>query len=420
MKKIAHFTFIFTTALFFMCSSIISAQTSEAFKELEGKVIDANTKDPLIFTDIVIKDSNISTVTNSDGEFLIKIPERFSDGILTISHLGYEKKEIKISSIKNPIKIALSNDYTELKEISITVNALDPKDLVIKTLGKKSSIYNNKNTIMTAFYRETIKKRRRNASLSEAVVKIHKQPYNNLRRDHIELIKARKNTDYTKLDTLALKLQGGPFSNLYTDIIKYPEFIFTEEDIPLYQFSFDASTQINKKPIYVVNFKQKEDIKTPLYYGKLYIDAETLALTSAVYSLNVSNRELSSQMYVRKKPRKVDVYPTQANYRVNYRTKDGKWHYAYSNISLTFKVNWKGKLFNSVYTLSSEMAVTDWEVHDTKLAKVRSQLIRPTTILSEKASGFSDPRFWGAYNIIEPEKSIESAIKKIQKQLKRT
>ena len=420
MKKIAHFTFIFTTALFFMCSSIISAQTSEAFNELEGKVVDANTKDPLIFTDIVIKDSNISTVTNSDGEFLIKIPESFSDGILTISHLGYEKKEIKISSIKKHIKIALSNAYTELNEISITASPLDAKALVIETLGKKSSIYNNKNTIMTAFYRETIKKRRRNASLSEAVVKIHKQPYNNLRRDHIELIKARKNTDYTKLDTLALKLQGGPFSNLYTDIMKYPEFIFTEEDIPLYQFSFDASTQINKKPVYVVNFKQKQDVKTPLYFGKLYIDAETLALTNAVYSLNVSNRELSSRMYVRKKPRKVDVYPTQATYRVNYRTKDGKWHYAYSNISLTFKVNWKGKLFNSIYTLSSEMAVTDWEVYDTNLAKVRSQLIRPTTILSEKASGFSDPRFWGAYNIIEPEKSIESAIKKIQKQLKRT
>ena len=34
-----------------------------------------------------------------------------------------------------------------------------------------------------------------------------------------------------------------------------------------------------------------------------------------------------------------------------------------------------------------------------------------------KASGFSDPNFWGAYNIIEPEKSIESAIKKISKQL---
>jgi hypothetical protein len=125
-------------------------------------------------------------------------------------------------------------------------------------------------------------------------------------------------------------------------------------------------------------------------------------------------------MYVRKKPRKVDVYPTEATYRINYRTKDGKWQYAYSNISLTFKVNWKGKLFNNTYTLSSEMAVTDWKIYDTKIAKNRSQIIRPTTILSDKASGFSDPRFWGAYNIIEPEKSIESAIKKIQKQLQRT
>jgi hypothetical protein len=342
------------------------------------------------------------------------------DGHIIITHLGYEEKEVKISSIKNLKKIALKPVVTQLNEVSITTTKKDARKIVEETLKKKSSIYNNNNALMTAFYRETIKKRRRNASLSEAVFKIHKQPYNNFRNDHIELIKARKNTDYSKLDTIALKLQGGPFSNLYTDIIKYPDFIFTQEDMDLYLFSFDKSTKINDRPIHVINFKQKVDNGYPLYYGKLYIDAETLALTNAVYSLNVSNRELSSKMYVRKKPRKVDVYPTEAAYRVNYRTTNGKWHYAYSNIALTFKVNWKGKLFNSTYTLNSEMAITDWKIYDIKLAKIRSQLIRPTTILSEKASGFSDPRFWGAYNIIEPEKSIESAIKKIQRQLKRT
>ena len=36
-----------------------------------------------------------------------------------------------------------------------------------------------------------------------------------------------------------------------------------------------------------------------------------------------------------------------------------------------------------------------------------------------QAVGFSDPDFWGQYNIIEPEKSIESAIRKIQRQLRR-
>lgn len=406
--------------LFLVSTSLLIAQDLKSFKEITGKIIDADTKKPLVFTDIVIKNSNISTITNSDGEFLLKIPNDFLEGSITISHLGYKKRELKISSIKNHEEIELTPAITQLNEISIRATMKNARELVKETLKKKSSLYNNKSTLMTAFYRETIKKRRKNASLSEAVVKIHKQPYNNARRDHIELIKARKSTDYSKLDTLALKLQGGPFSNLYTDIIKYPEYIFNDEDLPKYKFSYGNSTSINNRQIYVVNFKQQEGHSMPLYYGKLYIDAETLALTNAVYSLNVSNRELASRMYVRKKPRKADVYPTEATYRVNYRTTNGKWHYAYSNISLTFKVNWKGKLFNNTYTLSSEMAITDLEIQDTNLAKIRGKLIRPTTILSEKASGFSDPRFWGAYNIIEPEKSIESAIKKIQKQLKRT
>ncbi|WP_189362355.1 carboxypeptidase-like regulatory domain-containing protein [Algibacter mikhailovii] len=420
MKNIALFKMFCAFILIMQIPSSSLAQTAELFKEIEGKVVDENNKTPLIFADIAIENSNISTVTNTEGEFVLKVPESLLGESITITHLGFEKRKIKISSIENHEKIMLSSAITQLSEVSIMANNIDARALVLETLAKKSDVYTDQGTLMTAFYRETIKKKRKNASLSEAVVKIHKQPYSNYRNDNIELIKARKNTDYSRLDTLALKLQGGPFSNLYTDMIKYPEYIFTEDDLPLYQFNFENSTKINNRVIYVVSFKQKENYNTPLYYGKLYIDSETKALTSAVYSLDVSNKSLSSQMYVRKKPRKVDVYPTEASYRVNYRTKDGKWHYAYSNIALTFKVNWKGKLFNNTYTLNSEMAITDWEIQDKKLAKTRSQLIRPSTILSERASGFSDPRFWGAYNIIEPEKSIESAIKKIQKQLKRT
>lgn len=419
MKNKLFLTFAIFSA-FFLCNIInINGQTTDSFTEIKGKVVDSKTNDPLIFTDLVIKDSNISTISNTDGEFVLKIPNTLNNATLTISRLGYQKEEILISTLKSNQKIKLTQAITELNPVSIATYK-DAKALLKETLKKKKSNYNIRNTLMTAFYRETIKKRRKNASLSEAVVQIHKSPYGSVKRDGIELIKSRKNTDYTKLDTLALKLQGGPFSNLYTDIIKYPEYIFDREDIDLYDFSFDQSTQINKNMVYVINFKQKVGVTTPLYYGKLYIDSETLALTNAVYSLNVENKELSSRMYIRKKPRKVDVYPTQATYRVNYRTQNGKWHYAYSNILLTFKVNWKGKFFNSIYTLNSEMAITDWKTSDTKFAKIRENIIRPTTILTDETSGFSDPEFWGEYNIIEPEKSIESAIKKIQKQLKRT
>jgi hypothetical protein len=69
--------------------------------------------------------------------------------------------------------------------------------------------------------------------------------------------------------------------------------------------------------------------------------------------------------------------------------------------------------------MTCEMAVTDWEKSlASEFPRYRNR-IKSDIILTDEAIGFSDPDFWGEYNIIEPEKSIESAIKKIQRQLKR-
>jgi hypothetical protein len=306
----------------------------------------------------------------------------------------------------------------ELLEVQLSI----PKDaevLVRETLRKKGENYMNDPTVMTAFYRETIKKRNKNVSLSEAVVNIYKAPYSSYKRDELKLYKARKSTDYNKLDTLALKLQGGPFNTLFVDMVKYPDYIFTEETINYYDFSFDSSTRVNDKLIYVINFQQKAEIMDPFYTGKLYIDAENKILTSASYSLNITDKQMAAQMFVRKKPRNANVWPTKVSYRVDYREKDGKWYYGYSNVLLEFKIDWDKKLFNSVYSMSCEMAVTDWEKNLANAHLTAKERIKSSIILSDEAIGFADPDFWGEYNIIEPEKSIESAIKKIQRQLRR-
>ena len=66
------------------------------------------------------------------------------------------------------------------------------------------------------------------------------------------------------------------------------------------------------------------------------------------------------------------------------------------------------------------MAITDWELTSSSENKyLLKDRLRPSIIISDEVSGFSDPDFWGAYNLIEPDKSIESAIDKIRKQLKR-
>ena len=65
------------------------------------------------------------------------------------------------------------------------------------------------------------------------------------------------------------------------------------------------------------------------------------------------------------------------------------------------------------------MAVTDWGKESEKKSIDFKEKLKPSVIISDEASGFTDHQFWGEYNVIEPEKSIESAIKKIQKQLQK-
>ena len=56
---------------------------------------------------------------------------------------------------------------------------------------------------------------------------------------------------------------------------------------------------------------------------------------------------------------------------------------------------------------------------DTKNAKPTERL-RSNVVLTDQLTGFADPEFWGEYNVIEPEKPIEMAIKKIHKKLEKT
>lgn len=410
---------IILLSLVFIIGFSTSILAQNKYKQYKGIVIDSQTEKPLVFASLLVSDTNISTISNTDGKFLLKIPDSISNTEITVSFLGYHKKQISLSEFtKGKIRIMLIASVTKLSEIDISLPK-DAKALVRQTLKKKGDNNLNKHSIMTAFYRETIKKRKKNVSLAEAIVNVYKQPYTSLKKDNIKLYKARKSTDYTKLDTLALKLQGGPYNALYIDLMKYPEYMFTSNVIDLYTFSFAPSTTINERSVYVVNFKQRDEVKEPLYYGKLFIDSKTLALTSAVYSLNVENKELTSKLFVKKKPKDVFVYPTQAAYRVDYREKDGRWYYGYSNVQLTFKIKRKGKLFNSVYSLISEMAITDWKINTEKEKVKFKERLRQSIIIADEASGFSDPEFWGAYNVIEPEKSIESAIDKIKRQLKK-
>ena len=393
------------------------SKETQNFTEFKGKILDAQTNKVLVFATITIKGTNASTVSNAQGDFVLKVPNSLLKNALEVSFLGYETltKQLDVK-VSNAFNLALEPAAIALNEVDLIIPKY-AKTLVEETLASKGENYFNNPTLMTAFYRETIKKRRKNVSLSEAVVSIYKSSYVSNRKDDLALYKARKSTDYAKLDTLALKLQGGPFNTLYIDVMKYPEYLFSETYMDRYKFSYGSATRVNDQLVYIVNFEPRSYLEEPLFKGQLFIDVEHKILTKAIFSLDLSNPKEAARLFVKKKPKNANVWPTKVAYRVDYREKDNKWYYGYSNLQLSFKIDWDDKLFNSVYTLNCEMAITDWENTDRDQMPKRRDLLKTSMILTDEAIGFSDPDFWGNYNIIEPEKSIENAIKKIRKQL---
>jgi len=393
--------------------SVNNLTDSSSFKQFKGSILDSKTRNELIFASISVSGTTISTISNSEGKFSIKIPLEKQNSNLVISYLGYKNKVIPIKDLKPEKNIlVLEPSNTILEEVVVKV--LDAKNIFLAVLKNRSQNYGVDPIQMTGFYRETIRKRRSYVSLSESIVTIQKQPFSLGSQDQINLFKGRKNADYAKLDTVNFKLQGGPFSALYIDLIKYPSFLFSENAFEVYDFSLEEITQINDNQVLVLAFKQKPNNENPLYYGKLYIDAKSLAVISASFQLNVEDKVKAGLQFTSKKPVGVDVYPTEVRYQINYRQQNGKWIFAYSRGDLTFKLKWDKKIFNSIYSTTFEMAVTDWKEQDIKENQITKKLTS-NVIMSDKVDSLADPDFWGEYNIIEPEKSIETAIRKIQR-----
>ncbi len=426
MNKMKPYLFYFRCimGLFFFFLAIIQSEAqihpinnsdSSSFKYFKGTILDSKTKNELTFASITVSGSNISTISNSEGNFLIKIPTDRQDASLIISFLGYTDKVVSIKDLKQEKNLLYLEPVNILLK-EVVVNVMDANKIFSNVLNNRSKNYGDSPIQMISFYRESIKKRRTYISVLESIVDIQKMPFSTGLQDQVNILKGRKNADYTKLDTVNFKLEGGLFSALYIDIIKDPSNIFSENVFELYDFHFEDITQINDKQVLIISFKQKlsNEDPNPLYSGKLFIDAKSFAIISATFQLNVENKIKAGLIFTRKKPKGVVIYPTEVSYQVDYRQQNNKWIFSYSRGDITFKLNWDKWIFNTTYNTTFELVNTDWQNQDSK-AQINTQKLSPYVIMSDKIPKSVDLEFWGQYNIIEPEKSIESAIKKIQR-----
>lgn len=85
-------------------------------KWIEGKVMDEK-GEPLVGANVMTKNASIGTVTDVEGKYRIRVPDKTT--VLVISYIGYGTKEIEIAG-RSVIDAVLQEDVTSLAEITVS------------------------------------------------------------------------------------------------------------------------------------------------------------------------------------------------------------------------------------------------------------------------------------------------------------
>ena len=382
---------------------------------ITGILKDAKTGDKISYATISVPNTNIGTVSNSEGEFILKVNPSLKAEYFQVSHLSYATTQFKINEANEKEKTYyLDSQPITLKELAIPA---DPRSVVEMALAGIRQNYSEKAAMMTGFYRESIRQRRDYLSISEAVVDIYKAPYTNRQDDQVKIFKGRKGSNVKKADTVMVQLQGGPNVTMLLDIVKNTDLSIALDNLDNYQFEFGSVATIDNKLHWVIDFSPNAIKDDPLYYGKLYINQDNMAITRAEFSLDLNDTDKAASVFVQKKPFGLVFMPTSTSYLVTYKEQNGKYYLNYVRVDLKFKCDWKRKLFKNNYYVMSELAITD-RVEE-NVAKFASQeVFKQNMVFEEKVQNFTDADFWGDNNIIEPESAIENAIKKISRNRK--
>ena len=161
---------------------------------LSGKIVDEKKENPIKYASVSLLKKPIGTISNIDGNFLLKIHPDFIRDTIVISCMGFEQILIPAYKILDEDIIVMSPVSIRIKEVKVV--STTPERLLQNIRQNLSLNYSEEPKLMTAFYRETIKQDNNYINVSEAVVEVLKAPYlNPSRNDLVRIVKGRRSPD---------------------------------------------------------------------------------------------------------------------------------------------------------------------------------------------------------------------------------
>ena len=110
-----------------------AAQQASQTRHIAGRVIDAETKEPIIGATVWVKDSALGTNTNVDGAFDYTFTGHY--GYIAVSYIGYQTQEFPVTNLPKVIELSAGN---ELDEVVVVGYGTQKKASVVGSIASVS------------------------------------------------------------------------------------------------------------------------------------------------------------------------------------------------------------------------------------------------------------------------------------------
>lgn len=384
------------------------------YKIIRGEIIDERKEEAIAYCNIGVLGKAVGTMSNIEGSFVIKIPEKYFHDTLSFSSIGYESALIPVSAFTSENRtIILNRKNYQLKAIDVV--RYNP-EYVLNMLEENRRVnYEDQFMVMTTFYREVVKENEDYTDISEAVLQVLKAPYNrDAAEDHVKFLKGRKGAATQPYNDIRFRLKGGPYYITKLDVIKNNESFINPEYRHLYKYEFQRKTLIDNREAVVIEFTPITNLRDILFEGKLYIDIETWALARVEFQYTKQGLKEARNTLIHKEPKDCRAIPTELSHTVQYKYIDNKWILLSARSAMKVKINNREEKLKTRFESISEMLTTNIDKENFEHF-TRREIFRSNEIFSDKIVAY-DHQFWQDYNIIHPEDELTKALKKFDNQ----
>lgn len=189
------------TALIFGFVLQINAQI-----ELKNKVVDFMSFAPIENASVYVQNTTIGSISNSDGKFVLLVPQKHKNDTLVISSIGFQSFKIPVKQFDNSMEIFLEEDVAALDEI-VLVAENRPKtgsEIVLRALKELPETLADSAYLQRGFVRHKERNKREFKWLVESAITLYDEGFkkNNRTPLKIHADQVRKSYDLRDVDSL--------------------------------------------------------------------------------------------------------------------------------------------------------------------------------------------------------------------------